>query len=197
MTTATPTVTSSITTDASWLLVPHPDEVDTAWRAETLELFDAVVRLDDERPEHRTDERLDTVAALDTLLAFRAGLGPGQWLVASLAVPGNWPLPVVVTVGLAEGGTTELLELAGATGGLPIEPPSVDELPDHVGGEGPVVTRYDLDDDGAIWASVTAVRRADGVDTHVLWRTTDLGLVPVFAPLVVDLLATVENEVHA
>ncbi|RUQ10037.1 hypothetical protein [Curtobacterium sp. HSID17257] len=196
MTTAT--VSSSITTDgATWLLVPHPDEVDTAWRAETLELFDAVVRLDDERPEHRTDERLDTVAALDTLLAFRAGLGPGQWLVASLAVPGNWPLPVVVTVGLAEGGTTELLELAGATGGLPVEPPSVDELPGHVGGEGPVVTRYDLDEDGAIWASVTAVRRADGVDTHVLWRTTDLGLVPVFAPLVVDLLATVENEVHA
>ncbi|MDM7887897.1 hypothetical protein QUG98_05450 [Curtobacterium sp. RHCJP20] len=196
MTTAT--VSSSITTDgATWLLVPHPDEEDTAWRAETLELFDAVVRLDDERPEHRTAERLDTVAALDTLLAFRAGLGPGQRLVASLAVPGNWPLPVVVTVGLAEGGTAELLDLAGATGGLPVEPPSVDELPEHVGGEGPVVTRYDLDDDGAIWATVCAVRRSDGVDTHVLWRTTDLGLVPVFAPLVVDLLATVENEVHA
>ncbi|QCR44871.1 hypothetical protein C1N91_16345 [Curtobacterium sp. SGAir0471] len=197
MTTATPTVTSSITTDASWLLVPHPDEVDTAWRAETLELFDAVVGLDRARSGGSAVTELDTVAALDTLLAFRAGLGSGQRLLASLAVPGNWPLPVVVTVGLAEGGTADLLDLAGATGGLPVEPPSVDELPDHVGGEGPVVTRYDLDDDGAIWASVTAVRRADGVDTHVLWRTTDLGLVPVFAPLVVDLLATVENEVHA
>lgn len=202
MTTAT--VSSSITTDGvTWLLVPHPDEADAAWRTETLELFDAVVELDREREGDRdrggagAGLELDCAAALATLLDFRAGLGEGQWLVASLVVPGNWPLPVVVTVGLAEGGTAELLELAGATGGLPIEPPAVDELPEHVGGEGPVVIRYDLDDDGAIWATVTAVRRADGIDTHVRWRTADLALVPVFAPVVVDLLAAVENEVHA
>lgn len=195
MTTAT--VSSSITTDGTtWLLVPHPDEAGPGWRAETLELFDAVARLDreDGRP---SGAELDGPGALATLLEHRAALGPAQRLVASLVVPGNWPLPVVVTVGPSEGGTAELLDLAGATGGLPVEPPSVDELPEHVGGEGPVVIRYDLDDAGAIWATVTAVRRADGVDTHVRWRTTDLALVPVFAPVVVELLAAVENEVHA
>jgi hypothetical protein len=140
---------------------------------------------------------VDVVATTDDLLAFAAALEPGQRLVAGLGVPNRWPLPVVVSVGVVDADTPDLLTLAGVTGGLPTDPPEVDELPEHLGGEGPVVTRYDIDDDGAIWASVCAVRRLDGVDTRVLWRTRELEVVPVFAPAVVGLVGRVVNEAAA
>ncbi len=214
MTTAAPTFTSTIDVESpQWLVIPDVADVTPEWRAEVLRLFEAIVHVDREAEgEQRIFDdgrEVDPQTALDTLLEFRAALDGGDRLVAGLGVPNRWPLPVVVSVGVADGdgahdpsGTRALLELAGAEGGLPVEPPAVDELPEHVGGEGPVVTRYDLDDDGAIWATVCAVRREttqDGpaVDTRVLWRTRDLDVVPVFGPEVVDLLAAIRNEVAA
>lgn len=207
---ATPVLTSRIDVEVpQWLVVPGTADVTPAWRAGALELFAAIAQVDRDAP---ADQRVfdggpevDPEAALDTLLEFRAALDGGERLVAGLGVPNRWPLPVVVSVGMAESDGPGLLELAGAEGGLPVERPAVDELPDHVGGEGPVVTRYDLDDDGAIWATVCAVRRerfatADAttpVDTRVLWRTRDLDVVPVFGDELIDLLAAVKNEVSA
>ncbi|WP_267425070.1 MULTISPECIES: hypothetical protein [unclassified Curtobacterium] len=207
---ATPVLTSRIDVEVpQWLVVPGTADVTPAWRAGALELFAAIAQVDRDAP---ADQRVfdggpevDPEAALDTLLEFRAALDGGERLVAGLGVPNRWPLPVVVSVGMAESDGPGLLELAGAEGGLPVERPAVDELPDHVGGEGPVVTRYDLDDDGAIWATVCAVRRetftADDtttpVDTRVLWRTRDLDVVPVFGDELIDLLAAVKNEVTA
>ncbi len=204
---AAPALTSRIDVEPpQWLVVPDVAEATPAWRAEALRLFAAIVQVDrDAEGEQRLfadGSEVDPVTALDTLLEFRAALDGGDRLVAGLGVPNRWPLPVVVSVGLAEDGDEGLLELAGAEGGLPVERPAVDELPEHIGGEGPVVTRYDLDDDGAVWATVCAVRREaldDGtrVDTRVLWRTRDLEVVPVFGTEVVDLLAAVRNGVAA
>jgi hypothetical protein len=200
-----------------WLVVPGPEDVTAAWRAEVDALFTVIAEVD--RGEHGSvsddgdthvlfaPRPVDTASMVDDLIDAAADLGPGQWLVAGLGVPNRWPLPVVVSVTVAGSGTpdqdvpgqssADLLALAGATAGLPTEPPEVDELPEHLGGEGPVVTRYDIDDAGAIWASVAAVRRQDGIDTHVLWRTRDLEVVPVFTPSVVALIGHVENEVTA
>ncbi|MEN0103259.1 MAG: hypothetical protein AAGC90_10070 [Curtobacterium sp.] len=211
MTTAAPAVTSSIDVESpQWLVIPDVADVTPEWRAEVLRLFAAIVHVDREAEgELRIFDdgrEVDPQTALDTLLEFRASLDGGDRLVAGLGVPNRWPLPVVVSVGVADTedlqDTRGLLQLAGAEGGLPVEQPAVDELPEHVGGEGPVVTRYDLDDDGAIWATVCAVRREGGgdgpaVDTRVLWRTRDLDVVPVFGPEVVDLLAAIRNEVAA
>lgn len=211
MTTAAPAVTSSIDVESpQWLVIPDVADATPEWRAEVLRLFEAIVHVDREAEgEQRIFDdgrEVDPQTALDTLLEFRASLDGGDRLVAGLGVPNRWPLPVVVSVGVTDGddarGTRALLELAGADGGLSVEQPAVDELPEHVGGEGPVVTRYDLDDDGAIWATVCAVRREGGrdgtaVDTRVLWRTRDLDVVSVFGPEVVDLLAAIRNEVAA
>jgi|GEM_PF-7024444 len=211
MTTAAPAVTSSIDVESpQWLVIPDVADVTPEWRAEVLRLFEAIVHVDREAEgEQRIFDdgrEVDPQTALDTLLEFRASLDGGDRLVAGLGVPNRWPLPVVISVGVADTGdlqdTRGLLQLAGAEGGLPVEQPAVDELPEHVGGEGPVVTRYDLDDEGAIWATVCAVRREGGgdgpaVDTRVLWRTRDLDVVPVFGPEVVDLLTAIRNEVAA
>jgi hypothetical protein len=43
------------------------------------------------------------------------------------------------------------------------------------------VTRFDLGDDGAVWATVSCARRGDGIDTLVTWRTVELDLVPLFS----------------
>lgn len=209
MTTA-PVLTSQIAVEVpEWIVVPEAAEASVEWRAEALHLFDTIVEVDrvaegDGRLFAGGDE-VDSRAAIADLLAFREALASEERLVAGLLVPNRWPLPVVVSVGVTDPDGPDLLELAGATGGLPVERPSVEELPEHVGGEGPVVTRYDLDDDGVLWASVCAVRRErrtapDGgadveIDTRVLWRTSDLGLVPVFGPSLIDLLAAVRNEI--
>ncbi len=87
MTTAT--VSSSITTDgATWLLVPHPDEADPAWRAETLELFDAVARLDreDGRPSARSSTgRVPSRRCWSTARrsARRSAWSPRSWCPAT------------------------------------------------------------------------------------------------------------------
>lgn len=205
--TTTPAFSSRIDVDApEWLVVPDTADRTPAWREDVLHLFSVIARVDREAEgEQRVFDdgrEVDPATALDTLLEFRAALDGNDRLVANLGVPNRWPLPVVVSVGPADGDDRDLLEIAGATGGLPVEQPAVDELPDHVGGEGPVVTRYDLDDEGVLWATVCAVRRetlptGQDVDTRVLWRTRDLDVVPVFGGELVGLIGAVRNEVSA
>ena len=205
--TGSPTLASRITVDApEWIVVPGPDEVTESWRAEVLDLFAAVDAID---RSAEGEDRLfaggppvDPAAALEQLLAFRAGLDPEDRLVASLLVPNRWPLPVVVSVGVTDPDAPDLLQLAGVGEGLPVDRPSVEELPEDARGEGPVVTRYDLDDEGVLWATVCVVRReraSDGtdVDTRVLWRTRDLDVVPVFGPEVVALVGRIENTTES
>lgn len=210
---AAPLLTSSVVLEPPrWVVVPGDVEVGDDWYNAALELFAAVARVDDDLSNG--DElfvhgpAVDAVAALDSLLEFRAALGEGDRLVANLAVPKRWPLPVVVSVGVVEaaaGELPDLLTLAGAHDGLPVEHPIVEELPEDVRGTGPMVTRFDLDDDGAIWATCCAVRRerfecADDVavvDTRVLWRTNDLEVVPVFGPELVTLVSAIKNEVRS
>jgi hypothetical protein len=192
---ASPVLSSTIDVELpEWLLVPPT--VTTEWRAAVRDVFDTVTRVERELPEEsRMFEDgmvIDADLAVETLVRMAADLPADDRLVASLAVPNRWPLPVVVSVGAADT-EADLLDLAGATGGLPIDAPSVDELPPEVGGEGPVVTRFDLAADGSIMATVCCVRRQDGVDTRVLWRTNDLAVVPVFTPTLVELVGSVKN----
>jgi hypothetical protein len=208
--TPAPVLTSRIDVELpEWLVVPEPAAAAGDWRAEVLQLFDTIAQVDrDAEGEQRLfadGSEVDPRAAIANLLEFREALGDDGRLVAGLLVPHRWPLPVVVSVGVADPDGPDLLELAGAEGGKPVERPAIEELPEHVGGEGPIVTRYDLDDEGVIWASVCAVRRERltssgggpdvAIDTRVLWRTNDLEIVPVFGPSLIELLAAVRNAV--
>lgn len=130
---------------------------------------------------------LDLPVALNTLLRFAAALPDDQRLVAGLGVAGRWPLPVVVQVSASTGIDNDLLGAAGARGGMPVEPPTVEYLPEELG-DGIRVTRFDLDDDGEVWASVSCARRADAIDTVLTWRTTELDLIPLFFPQLEALL---------
>ncbi|MFZ7087102.1 hypothetical protein [Curtobacterium sp. RRHDQ10] len=195
---ASPVLTSVIDVDLpEWLLVPRTATAE--WRAAVEDVFDTVTRVERETPaESRLFEDgmvIDAPLAVETLLRMAADLDGDDRLVASLAVPNRWPLPVIVSVGATDP-EADVLDLAGATGGLPVDTPQVDELPPESGGEGPVVTRFDLAEDGSVMATVCIVRRADGVDTRVLWRTNDLAVVPVFLPTLVGLVGAVRNAVQ-
>ena len=172
----------------SWLLVPPTPEAVDQWREAAAALFAFSAEID--RTGGVTPPEIDVEAALDGLLAMAATLGSASRLAASLAVPGAWPLPVVVDAGLTGDDAPDLLELGRARGGTPLEAPLIDELPDDVG-PGIVVTRFDLDLQGRVWATVTAAARRDGLDVTATWRSTDLGLVPLQTPAVVELAGRV------
>ena len=175
----------------SWLLVPPTPEAVDQWREAAAALFAFSAEID--RTGGVTPPEIDVEAALDGLLAMAATLGSASRLAASLAVPGAWPLPVVVDAGLTGDDAPDLLELGRARGGTPLEAPLIDELPDDVG-PGIVVTRFDLDDERDVWATVSCARRRDGLDVVALWRTNDLGLVEQFRDRVVELLGAVRTE---
>lgn len=176
-----------------WLAVPAGLADEAAWRADVTEVFAAMAEVDaslagvDGAP--LPGPGLDVSSALDTLLAFAAALSPDQRLVAGLGIAGRWPLPVVVSV-WASAGDDDLLDAAGARGGTPIEPPTVEYLPDELG-DGIRVTRFDLADDGAVWAGVSCARRDSGADCVVAWRTTELELIPLFSPQLESLLGCI------
>ena len=176
----------------AWLLVPADAEVDAeasaAWREGAAELFDLSAEID--RAAGVVPPDVDVEVALDGLLAMAATLGDTSRLAAGFSVPGAWPLPVVVDAGLTGDDAPDLLELGRARGGSPLEAPSIDELPDGVG-PGVVVTRFDLDHEGRIWATVTAAARRDGLDATATWRSTDLRLAALQAPALVELLGRV------
>jgi hypothetical protein len=177
-----------------WITVPAaPTDVDE-WRADVTTIFELLSEADAELADDLpfSDGTLDIELALDTLLEFSAALGDDLLLVACLGLAGNWPLPVIVDVSAADSG--DLLDVAGARGGLPVSAPTVDDVAE---GDGIRVTRLDLDDDGAVWAQVSCARRRDGVDVVLTWRTSHLELVPRFAPLLEQLLARVIIETDA
>ena len=176
-----------------WLPIPAQPLDEAAWRSDVTEIFAAITEIDaalvGSEGAPPVGEPLDVTSALDNLLAFSAALPADQRLVAGLGIAGRWPLPVIVRVG-ASGADDDLLSAAGARGGMPIEQPTVEYLPEELG-DGIRVTRFDLDDDGAVWASVSCARRSDGVDTVLLWRTTELELIALFSPLLESLLESV------
>jgi hypothetical protein len=201
-------MTGSVRIDVAppeWLIVPENAAEHPTWAADALTLFELVADVDGAAEGDMRvfdDGRvLDPADAVGRLLAFEgamradvAGGGTDGMLVAGLTVPFRWPQPVVVTV--REQGDGDLVDVLGAHDGQPAQEPSIDALPEHLG-DGVVVTRFDLDDEGAVWASVAAARRQDGVDTVALWRTTDLELIPAFAGDVVELVGAVRVTTDA
>jgi len=177
-----------------WMTVPRAPADVAGWRADAAAVFEVIADVErqlveaEELPPH--DGELDIDDAIDTLLEFSAALPEELVLVAGLGLPGRWPLPVIVSVTATGEHPDDLLEAAGARGGLPVDLPTVDYLPEHLG-DGIRVTRFDLDDDGGIWATVSCARRADATDTVLTWRTSQLELVPMFSPLIEGLLAHV------
>ena len=103
---------------------------------------------------------------------------------------------VYVSTGLTGDDAPDLLELGRARGGSPLEAPLIDELPDDVG-PCVVVTRFDLDLEGRIWVTVTAAARRDGLDATATWRSTELGLVALQTPAVVELVGRVRLVARA
>jgi len=177
-----------------WLAIPARPFDEAAWRDAITVILSTIAEIDaglagaEGAPTPGTP--LDLPAALDNLVDFAASLPDDRRLVAGLGVAGRWPLPVIVRVWASTGNDDDLLDAAGARGGLPIEQPTVEYLPEELG-DGIRVTRFDLDDDGAVWASVSCARRADGVDTVLLWRTTELDLIPLFSGQLEALLENV------
>ena len=177
-----------------WMTVPHAPADVAGWRADAAAVFALLAEVEQQLVDADElaplDGELDIDDAIDTLLEFSAALPDELVLVAGLGVPGRWPLPVIVSVTATGENPDDLLEAAGARGGLPVDLPTVDYLPDELG-DGIRVTRFDLDDDGAVWATVACARRSGGTDTVLTWRTSQIELVPVFSPLVEELLAHV------
>ena len=184
---ACPTVVVDVDPPA-WLIVPPADMASGPWREAAAALFAFSDEVD--RTGGVTPPVLDVDGALDGLLAMAATLGETSRLAAGFSVPGAWPLPVVVDAGLTGDDAPDLLDLGRARGGSPLEAPLIDDLPDDVG-PGVVVTRFDLDLEGRVWVTVTAAARRDGLDVTTTWRSTDLGLVPLQTPAVVELAGRV------
>jgi hypothetical protein len=177
-----------------WLGIPASPDDAAAWRSDVAEIFAAITEVDaglaGTEGAPPAAGPLDVPSTLDTLLEFAAALPEGQRLVAGLGVAGRWPLPVVVRVWASGDTDDDLLDAAGARGGMPVDQPTVEYLPEELG-DGIRVTRFDLDDDGAVWASVGCARRADGVDSVVHWRTTELELLPLFSPQLEELIGLI------
>jgi hypothetical protein len=179
-----------------WITVPTSGFDLVQWRADVTTVFELLSEAEEkiaDGPPLDLGTR-DIESTLDTLLDFSASLAGGGTLVAGLGLVGHWPLPVVVDVSATATDPGHLLDAAGARGGLPVNPPAVDDV---AGGDGIRVTRLDLDDDGAIWAQVSCARRADGADVMLTWRTPHLELVARFSPLLEELLAHVIIETDA
>ncbi|MCU1405167.1 MAG: hypothetical protein JWQ43_1470 [Glaciihabitans sp.] len=177
-----------------WIAVPS-DSADVAeWRAEAHNLFITLAEIDArvaaEMDEVMPGDPLDIDYTLAMLVDVAATLPPNHRLVAGLAIPQWWPLPVIVSVQPQTEESGDLLDVSGARGGLPINAPTVEHLPEELG-DGIRVTRYDLDEDMTVWATVTCTTRRNGLDALVTWRTTDLELVPVFSPELEELLARI------
>ena len=180
-----------------WLAVPSGGDDRREWAAEVRQLFATFAAIDEQvalQLEYTEPlGLLDIDDAILTLLEFSASLPENQRLVAGLGVPGWWPLPVTVAVTEADASSPDLLEAAGARRGQPIQAPEVESLPEELG-NGIRVTRLDLDDNAAIWATVTCAVRRGNRDVVVTWRTATLELIPQFAPELESLLGRIRTE---
>jgi len=175
-----------------WLSIPRDARQIDWWRPAVTLIFETLTEADQRLrdPDTEPGTMVGVDEAIDTLVEFSESLPEGHRLVAALGLPDRWPLPVIVAVTSVEDEPQDLLAAAGARGGRPIELPIVDYLPDEYG-DGIRVTRFDLDDNGAVWATVSCARRTDDVDTVLTWRTMELPLVTRFSPVLQSLLGAV------
>lgn len=204
--------TWTIETPAGWLVVPstatEPAETVGAWQSEAVELLltsflpqdadDAAAQPDAERAEHVELVRGSLTQTVASLVAFAdEAATEGARAIAGLGLMDRGPVPVLVTVGMTDPAESDdaLMTVLGATGGNPVNPPSIEypELPD---GDGIQVTRVDIDEAGGAWVTVAVGRRTEHpegvVDTALIWRSQDLVLVPTILETLVGLLPAVK-----
>ncbi|WP_285101279.1 hypothetical protein [Promicromonospora sp. MEB111] len=200
--------TWTIEAPAGWLVVPstvtEPAETVGAWQGEAVELLltsflpqdsDGGAQPDAGHVELVRDSLTQTVASL---VAFAdEAATEGARAIAGLGLLDRGPVPVLVTVGMMDPAESDdaLMTVLGATGGNPVNPPSIEypELPD---GDGIQVTRVDIDEAGGAWVTVAVGRRTEHpeavVDTALIWRSQDLVLVPTILETLVGLLSAVK-----
>ena len=177
-----------------WLLLPVDTNDRAQWRLDAGRALAAIADIDEELRSDpdclRPGAPLDIDDAIASLLDFAAALPQGQRLVAGLTIPGRWPLPVIVDVRPTGDDPQDLLAAAGARGGFESTQVIGRDLREETG-TGIRVTRFDLDDDGALRSTVRCARRQDGSDTVLTWSTVDLELVTPFIPHLDRLLGLV------
>jgi hypothetical protein len=177
-----------------WLIIPT--ETDDDWMSWASELVrDSLTPLPEAAPL-LDEDALESLAhgALERLILFSAEVPRTDRVVAAVGVAGRTPVPVHLTVAVHEPAQpADLLAACGASGGNPIDPPTVEYLT-LTGGDGVKVTRIDRDESGTVWVSIALARRTEVADTLLVWRTTDLVLVPFMSDLIEELLTAVRIE---
>lgn len=147
--------------------------------------------------ENREQLVRQVVASVENVRTFAENVPPGTRVVALTGIRGRGPVPVLANVSISEPGTSddELMEVLGATGGNPMDPPNVEylDLPD---GDGIRVTRLDLDTaNGEAWLTVGLARRTEHpdavADTVLVWRTRDLTIAEAMVDELDELLSAV------
>lgn len=135
--------------------------------------------------------------SVTNLVAFADQVAPDARVAALVGLQDRGPVPVLVSVALSEPGAEDdtLMQVLGATGGNPVNPPNIEylDLPD---GDGIRVTRMELDSDNAeVWLSVGLGRRTEHadavVDTVLLWRTQDIIIAEAVGAALDELLPAV------
>jgi hypothetical protein len=175
-----------------WTAVPtsrDPVEVVGAWESEVVEALLASVgpamdqAIELGLPVSDADRELlrrNLADSVVNLVQFADRMAPDARVAALVGLQDRGPVPVVVSVALSEPGAPDdmLMQVLGAVGGNPVNPPNIEylDLPD---GDGIRVTRMELDpDSNEVWLTVGLGRRTEHadavVDTVLLWRTQDI-----------------------
>lgn len=175
-----------------WTAVPtshDPADVVGAWESEVVEALLASVgpamdqAIELGLPVSDADRELlhrNLAESVANLVRFADQVAPDARVAALVGLQDRGPVPVVVSVALSEPGAPDdmLMQVLGAVGGNPVNPPNVEylDLPD---GDGIRVTRMELDPDSSeVWLTVGLGRRTEHadavVDTVLLWRTQDI-----------------------
>lgn len=180
-----------------WLVVPRiADDAWTEWASEIVR--ESMATGPDVGPQLDSND-LASLAddALDRLVEFAGAVPASDRVVAAVGVAGRTPVPIHVTVAVNNpANPSDLLAACGATGGDPIDPPSI-EYPDIDEGDALRVIRVDRDELGQVWISVALARRTCAADTLLVWRTTDLGLVANMVDRIDELLSAIKIEIAA
>ncbi|MFI2487063.1 hypothetical protein ACH47X_09150 [Promicromonospora kroppenstedtii] len=192
-----------------WTAVPSsadPAEVVREWHDEVVAAVLASVEptmdqmIDLGVPVSDADRELmhrNVAESVTNLVAFADQVAPDARVAALVGLQDRGPVPVLVSVALSEPGAEDdtLMQVLGATGGNPVNPPNIEylDLPD---GDGVRVTRMELDPDNAeVWLSVGLGRRTEHadavVDTVLLWRTQDIIIAEAVGAALDELLPAV------
>jgi hypothetical protein len=192
-----------------WTAVPSsadPADVVREWQDEVVAAVLASVEptmdqmIDLGVPVSDADRELmhqNVAESVTSLVAFADQVAPDARVAALVGLQDRGPVPVLVSVALSEPGAEDdiLLQVLGATGGNPVNAPSIEylDLPD---GDGIRVTRTEIDPDSAeVWLSVGMGRRTEHtdavVDTVLLWRTQDIIIAEAVGAALDELLPAV------